>query len=239
MTKMKIHYKKTEDAWPEYKIKLLDLIHSMSLKKICDIGGGANPLLDNEDLIEHGISYTLLDISQTELDKAPTHIHKVRADVSSPSFSAPEKYDLIFSKMLAEHIEDAEQFHKNVLNALAPGGYAVHFFPTLYTLPFLANYLFPERASTQLLRLFSPRDEYQAAKFPAYYNWCRGPMPSQIERLESLGFSVVEYCGIFGHRNYYRRVRPLEKLHDLKTDLLMKHPIPALTSFAIVVLQKA
>src|ERR1700721_1406514 len=55
-----------------------------------------------------------------------------------------ESYDLVFSKMLCEHLPDARTFHANCLRLLRPGARAVHFFPTLYTLPFVANRLIPE-----------------------------------------------------------------------------------------------
>ena len=88
--------------------------------------------------------------------------------------------------MLAEHVSDAEQFHRNVFKILADNWQAVHFFPTLYTLPFLVNYLAPEYLAEKLLNVFAPRDKYQNAKFPAYYRWCRGPIRGQIQKISDL-----------------------------------------------------
>ena len=53
----------------------------------------------------------VLDISGAELPKAPDTYHKVLADIASSDFDISDRYDLIISKMLAEHISDAEQFH--------------------------------------------------------------------------------------------------------------------------------
>lgn len=180
----------------------------------------------------------MLDISGEELDKAPPEYGKIVADAASPDFQTDERFDLIFSKMLVEHIPDARQFHTNVLSMLRPGGLAIHFFPTLYTVPFTINRLFPERLSSRLLDLFHPRDRFQHDKFPAYYQWCRGPSEKQLARFTDLGYEVVEYRGYFGHPNYYRRIKPLQMLHRAKTARLLKNPNPTFTSFAVMILRK-
>lgn len=197
------------------------------------MSGAAYLLIDKKSL-----NYSILDISEHELNKAPSYYSKILADIASPHFTLNSKFDLVFSKMLAEHISDAEQFHKNVLNCLTTKGLAVHFFPTLYTVPFLANYLFPERLSNFLLNKFAPRDRYQHRKFPAYYHWCRGPTFKQMHRLTSLGYDIIEYRGLYGHHGYYKNVPVLRKIHDIKTNYLIKHPNPLFTSFAYVVLRK-
>jgi 2-polyprenyl-3-methyl-5-hydroxy-6-metoxy-1,4-benzoquinol methylase len=76
----------------------------------------------------------------------------------------------VFSKMLCEHLPDARTFHENCLRLLKPGGRAVHFFPTLYTLPFVANRLIPEEFARAVLRRIQPGriDDPKHEKFPAY-----------------------------------------------------------------------
>lgn len=234
-----ILYRPTQDAWEGFDPFLTELINGNHIKKICDIGGGANPVLNEEYITERSIEYSLLDISEHELNKAPKNYNKILADISSPNFESDKKFDLVFSKMLAEHISDAEQFHKNVLKCLAHDGLAVHFFPTLYTLPFLANYIFPEHFSSILLNIFAPRDRHQHEKFPAYYRWCRGPTRKQIQRFVSLGYEVVEYRGFFGHSGYYNKIKILQKIHNIKTNYLLRHPNPIFTSYAYIVLKKA
>jgi len=234
-----ISYRKSREGYKEYKNFLVSLIEKHSLIRICDVGGGANPIFDLEYIKKKNIKYSILDISETELDKAPSGYNKIISDISHPQIEINGGYNLIFSKMLAEHIKDAEQFHKNIFKLLDDKGIAVHFFPTLYSLPFLVNLLIPETLSSNLLRLLAPdRDLYQRAKFPAYYNWCRGPLNSQIRKFNNIGFKVIDYIGLFGHETYYNKFKILRRLHKLKTDYLLKHPLPLLTSFAIVVLKK-
>ncbi len=212
------------------------LIETRGVRSICDIGGGANPLLPIEYIRQHSLDYTVLDISETELQKAPPCYHKIMADIASRDFSIGGKtFGLVFSKMLAEHISDAPQFHTNIRKILAPEGVAAHFFPTLYAIPFLMNRIIPESLSDRLLSVFAPRDRFQRAKFPAYYQWCRGPTERQFQRLAGVGLVVVQYIGFFGHAGYYRRLPGIRQIHELTTRMLMKFPNPHLTSYAFLV----
>ena len=234
----KVTYSKTEDAWVGFEKFITDMIESYHVKGVCEVGGGANPLIKAEYIRDNAIDYAILDVSKEELDKAPLEYKKIEAEISDRDFMLSSKFDLVFSKMLAEHIEDAEQFHKNVFSILNKGGLSIHFFPTLYAFPFLVNRVFPETITNKLLNFFSPRDLYQHAKFPAYYSWCRGPTGTQIKRFTDLGYEVVEYRGYFGHSFYYNRVPLIKRLHVLITSYLLKNPKPLFTSYAWVVLKK-
>ncbi len=233
-----IRYGTSEEGWLGYEQFIYRLIQDRAFKRVCEIGGGANPLLNLDQINQAGIAYAILDVSDVELEKAPQGYQKILADIGSAGFSLKNRFDLIFSRMLAEHIKDAEQFHKNVLSLLAPEGLAVHFFPTLFTVPYLINYLVPERLSRTLLNGFAQRDQYQNAKFPAYYRWCRGPVKGQIQRFNRVGYEVIEYIGFFGHAGYYQKIGILKKLHQVKTAYLLKKPNPYFTSYAYVVLRK-
>lgn len=210
-------------------------------RRIIEIGAGANPFFTIEFVRQHGLDYTLLDISQRELDKAPEGFHKVCADVCADRL--PDEcsgYDFAFSRMLAEHVPDGRRFHGNVYAMLGPGGRAFHFFPTLFAPPFVVNWILPESVSSALLQLLQPgRDpDGNLGKFPARYHWCRGPLASQVKKFESLGFDVIEYAGYYGHDAYYQKVPPMLAVHRAISRMLKAHPVAALTSFAHVVLEK-
>ena len=233
----KISYGTYEEAWDGFASFLTNLISENRIKKICDIGGGANPVLSTDYIKDKNIDYYLLDISEYELSKAPENYKKIQADIASPHFKLDDEFDFVFTKMLAEHITNPEQFHKNIRSCLTKNGLAVHYFPTLYTLPFFVNYVMPERLADFILHMFQTRDRYQHAKFPAYYRWCRGPIPKQIQRFISLEYDVIEYRGFFGH-GYYYKIKVLDKLNWIKTNFHLKHPNPIFTSYAYVVLRK-
>lgn len=189
-------------------------------------------------MAKHGLEYTILDISPGELAKAPSVYRTIHADIGEKDLRIDERFDFIFSRMLAEHVKDGEAFHRNVAGLLTPGGVAFHFFPTLYAPPFIINRLFPEYAARALLNLIQSGREARGKhrKFPAYYSWCRGPTATQISRFQSVGLEVEEYIGFFGHSGYYKKLPLAERLHRLLADWLVRHPVSGLTSFAFVVL---
>jgi hypothetical protein len=60
-----------------------------------------------------------------------------------------------------------------------------------------------------------------------------------LKKYEELGYEVIEYRGFFGHHGYYNRLPFLKRIHELKTDYLLRKPSPLFTSYAYVVLKKA
>lgn len=236
---MRIKFHTGEEAWKGYDSYLEELAFRPHIKRVCEIGGGANPALPVDFVERHGLQYTILDVSTEELAKAPDKYSKIQADITSMEFESAGGYDLVFSKMVAEHLPDGRVFHENVMKLLAEGGIAFHFFPTLYTLPFIVNRLAPERLSEFILLLIQSfrESEGKHAKFKAYYSWCRGPSSSQIRKFENLGYEIEEYIGFFGH-GYYEKIKPLHKAQTWLSSALVKYPLPYLTSFAYVVMSK-
>ena len=233
-----ILYAKSVEGWRGYRALLENLIDTHHLKTLCDVGGGVNPVLRTDFISSRQLDYTILDISERALSKAPIEYKKIAQDITQKNLSISQKFDLVFTRMLAEHVRDGELLHRNVYSILTPGGYAVHFFPTLYAVPFLINRVAPERIASALLDFFAPRDKHEQAKFPAYYNWCRGPTKKMSSRFTAIGYEIVEYKGFFGHEEYYKKIPMLQQWHKLLSVYLLKNPNPHFTSYAWVVLRK-
>jgi SAM-dependent methyltransferase len=236
---MKIRYQRSYDAWFGFDDFLKDLILRRGLRRICEIGGGANPSLPIDFIRKHNLEYTVLDISEEELAKAPEGYLKLHHDIMDPDFERIGTFDLAFSRMVAEHVANGAIFHRNVRRLLRDGGVAFHYFPTLFTLPYVLNYLIPERLSDALLHRVQGEREKEGnhGKFPALYQWCLGPVPHQLRRLEKVGYSIDEYIGFYGH-SYYIKIKPVHALHVKISDFLIKHPIPWITTYAYVVMSK-
>jgi SAM-dependent methyltransferase len=224
-------------AWSEHLPYLRQLLEQHKVSRVCELGAGANPALEHHEIDSRGLEYTLLDISSAELEKAPPEFRKVQADLCACQLELDTQYDFVFSRMLLEHVVDARQFHANVWRMLRPGGVAFHFFPTLYSPVFLANWLIRPNWSERLLRAAAPRDPQREKKFAAYYRWCQGPSSRQIRRYAELGYDVLAYQGFFGH-GYYTRVPALGRLHRVVSEWLVAHPLPLLTSYAYLVLRR-
>lgn len=204
---------------------------------VCEVGGGAHPLLSRQERDCLGLAYTLIDVDASELAKAPNDVRKIELDITSSALT--ESFDAVISRYVAEHVRDPESMHRNVRAMLRPGGVAIHFFPTLYSAPFVLNRVIPEKLAELILLRIHPYRTRAAnlGKFPAYYRWCRGPTRIQMRRLLSTGFEVEEYVAGFGH-GYYCSAPRLHRLEEIKTRFLVRHPIALLTSYAIVVLRR-
>jgi hypothetical protein len=224
-------------GWEKMPLFIKEIIINQDSKKILEIGSGANPTLDVSTVINLNLDYTTSDVDDSELIKADNIYEKLILDLSSEKIDLTERYDLIFSRMVGEHISDGEIFHENIYKLLNPDGLSVHCFSTLYSLPFILNRFIPESLSEILLGKFAPRDEKKHGKFKAYYSWSRGPSKKMIERFKEIGYEIIEYHGYFGH-NYYKKIISLNKLEQLKAKWLVKHPIPQLTSYATAILKK-
>jgi 2-polyprenyl-3-methyl-5-hydroxy-6-metoxy-1,4-benzoquinol methylase len=228
------------DVWTDFPETVRRFAGRPEVARVCDLGGGANPILTLEEIGRLGLRYEVVDVSPGELAKTPEGYATVQADALDPAFGpAHGPYDLITSGFVAEHMPDPARFHANVRAALAPGGFAIHAFPTLYEPAFVANRLLPERVADPILRRLQGGREAQGAhgKFHAYYRWCRGPSRRQLRRLRAAGFEVVEYVGYFGH-GYFGPVKPLDRLEQRLSEALERRPVAALTSYACVVLRR-
>jgi SAM-dependent methyltransferase len=230
-------------CWQKATALLKQKVLENNFKKVADIGGGANPLIDGEFIREQGIDYTLLDISQVELDKAPDYYRKIQTDMtSSPeefhAHVAKDQFNLVFSHMFIEHVRDPLRMHRNIHAALKPGGLAIHFFPTPYNLPLAANRLLPEWFTGALVSFFQPERDRNGSqvKFPAFYAMCGPPTKALHAQFRKLGFDVIQHTGYIGH-DYYQRLPVVRNIERGLRPILLKAGIP-LTSDAILILQK-
>ena len=206
---------------------------------VYEVGAGANPALPCEFVDRHNLDYVIMDVSASELAKAPRKYKKLNRDIMAPP-TETESYDLVFSRMVAEHVTDPSLFHRRILERLSPDGVVLHFFPTLYAPGFVLNRILPFDLSDRLLQVFQPGREPEGRhrKFPAYYNWCWGPTDRQLQRFRHLGYRIVEYVGFFGQPGYFGRLPMLAALDRHVALVLVSHPVPSLTSYAYVVLAK-
>lgn len=228
------------EGWHGAAAALEALAVRFDSRNVLEIGSGANPALSVDRVRTLGLRYTTNDISSEELEKTDAAYARLCHDFSEadPPAHLRDSFDLVFSRMVNEHVRDAERYYRNIAAVLRAGGITTHWFSTLYALPFLGNRLMPEYLSERILDFVAPRDRSDHGKFKAYYSWGRGPTRKMLARFEALGFDVLTYTGYFGHTYYRRRLRVLHYLEEKKATWLAKHPHPLLTSYAWVVLRK-
>ena len=229
---------------PSLDAELRKLMQS-GVKRICDVGGGANPVAAVTDIKRVGVEYVVLDASREELAKAPPEYDTVVIDLDDRV--AVERlvaergpFDVVVSRWTAEHVPRGRHFHEQVHRLLRPRGIALHLFPTLYSPVFVLNRVLPPPVTAFVVPHIDKTGREPGGAhetFRPYYSWCRGPTRHQLERLASVGFTVRRYVGFFGHP-YYERAMPIRSMHEALSRWLIHHPVPALTSYALVVLER-
>ncbi len=226
-----------KNAWNDYPDIIRGTLLNNKIKAVLEIGAGPNPSLDPELVSSSNIEYHLNDESATELRKGKNNYTHFTGDFSSGIIPSDNYYGLILSKMVLEHIPNPEAFHSQAFQHLKPGGFAIHFFATLYSIPAVLNKVLPDVLSNVILKWGQNRDAEYHGKFPAMYKWCRGPVKGFSDHFEDLGYKVIEHRGYLGH-GYLSSKKYLWPIEKNFSKMLLRLNKPLFCSNAILVLQK-
>lgn len=221
----------------DLRIEFRRIIHELcacyDAPDILEIGGGARPMFQPGEWPENLGSYTINDISQDELDEAPSDYRTACFDICDPVESLDGSFDVIFSQFVAEHVRNGEEMHRNVRRLLKPGGVAFHLFPTLYSLPFVINRWIPEGVSKAMLSTLEPLRVTRNRKFPAYYSWCAGTTDRIRSQIESVGYSDVRVDRFYAH-NYLRKFPVLGSVEAAWVRTIQASGMSSLGAYALV-----
>lgn len=229
-------------AWDNYEPTILALSQHYGLSRLCEIGGGRDPLFDAGQATRHGLSFTVNDIDAGELALTPPGVATARFDIAG-DLSEPEArrgaYDLMVSRMVFEHVGDVERAWTNIHALLAPGGVALAFFPTLWAPVFALNHVLPEKVSRGIVHALFPtrRDGGGDPKFPAFYDWCRGDPATLTPMLNRAGFRDVHVQRFWGH-GYFDRMPGMKQADHLFNALAARIGWNFVTTYAFVVVRK-
>jgi SAM-dependent methyltransferase len=226
-------------SWDNYKALVTRLSKDWDLVRHLDIGGGRDPLFAPQEARALGLQVTLNDISAQELARAPAEYEKIHCDIAASDTMrtiAPESFDLVYSRMVMEHVRDARQLWANQHAMLAPGGVALAFMPTLYAPAFALNHAIPEAVSGAIVkRLFPDRhEEGDNPKFPAFYDLCFGDERKVAPVLREIGFAEVLVLPFWGY-SYFWKIPGLKQIDAAFTRLSRARDWRALTSFAYII----
>lgn len=208
-------------------------IELFNARSVLELGAGRSPLLGAMSDLE--LEAAINDIDQRELDRAGASLRKLCFDISG-ACPSEQQFDLIFSRSVLEHIENGEQALRNSAMMLAPGGISLHFFPTLYCPPFVANKLLPEGLADRLLTLFHPRNREVQPKFPAHYSWCTSTYRRR-DAIARLGYSRVELVPFYDNP-YFDRVPIIRTVSRAFQGLATRQDWRLASSFAFLLAQR-
>lgn len=193
---------RAEDAWTSLKPSLERIIQRNQVRRVLEIGGGRHPFFTVADARRLGFSLTVNDLDADELSHAPGEFGRLVLDIAADLDGADvqrDTYDLIFSRMVFEHVRDAHKAWSNVHALLAPGGIGFTFVPTLFSPPFVLNRAMPEAITSRLLLMIDrTRNPDEIPKFPAFYQACRASERALTPMLTQIGFREVCVVPFFG-----------------------------------------
>lgn len=229
-------------AFAKYKATIVELSRSRSLHRHLEIGGGRDPLFLPDEIASYGFEVTLNDISAHELSLAPDGYRKIECDITSndaPSILGEGRYDIVYCRMVMEHIPDVEKMWKNIHAVLAPGGIVLSFFPTLYAPPFVLNRMMPEKLSRLLLETIFPdrKPDGDDPKFPVFYDRCYSDEKKIAPMLEEVGFSDITVLPFWGYAYFYK-LPGIKQIDAAFTRLARQRNWRTVSSFAYVIAKK-
>ncbi|WP_162630740.1 methyltransferase domain-containing protein [Paracoccus endophyticus] len=194
---------------------LMEILARYESPNIMELGGGGRPHFSEQNL-PRGVKYYVNDIDSKELSTLPSCFAREVFDAAGKvPCHLVGKFDVVFSRMFAEHIRNSHRMDENIFQLLKPGGTVLHLAPKLYSAPLLANWLLPEGISKSVLYLIDERrgdtGSSKHKKFPAFYSGLRGRAATIEHRFVRAGFGEVKSCAFYGH-DYYRKFPMLDRI---------------------------
>lgn len=226
-----------QQGWDLYK-PLIEEFVSSSNGTVLEIGAGRSPLFSLKEISDMGCNYVANDISEPELNRLSDSYARAHFDICGDIPSGQSgMYDVVFSKMVLEHVSDGGKYYSNAAKLLRSGGVLVTFHPTLYCAPFVLNSLMPEGLSRRLLAFIMPnRTDDGVPKFPAVYSYCRSTH-AQEKKIENIGFKSVEAIALYGH-SYYQKFPLADKVQQRVADALARLDVRFFSSFSFTIAYK-
>lgn len=186
--------------------------------RVLDVGGGKWPLIDQTTKRRLDLTITGLDVCAEELAAAPpgSYDRTIVGDVGTVTLT--ERYDLIVSQTVLEHVRDTRAAIANLSGALAEEGIMAHSLPCAYAGYTLLSRLLGNRLGPRLLWTLYPESRATSG-FRAYYRECT---PRRMRRLcEKAGLEQIDITPFFASE-YFRFFVPLYAVELSRQLLLMR-----------------
>lgn len=180
---------------------------------VLDVGPGPSPTVP-PDRRPAACRYVAIDLSASELERAPagSYDETVVSDVAVTVPQLRERFDLIVSWQVLEHVQDLAAVLENLRRYLRPGGRLVALFSGTFSAFGLLNRLIPPRAGVLAMKYLLNRDPDTV--FPAYYDRCYdGALKTLLADWESSEIEPL-YRGAI----YFRFSRTLQRAYAAYED---------------------
>jgi SAM-dependent methyltransferase len=205
-----------QEPWrAPFERRLADLLRPGST--ILDVGAGRNPTIP-PDRRPPGTRYVGLDISAEELAAAPPGSYDETwvADVTEHVAELDERFDLVLSWQVLEHVRPLGAAFDNFFVYLRPGGTFIGQFSGTFSYFALASRLIPNRLTAWLVDRFTERSATQV--FPAHYHRCWDSALRRILRRWGRVDITPRYTGA----GYLRAMPPAQAIYLRYEDWAMR-----------------
>lgn len=189
--------------------------HIRRNERVIDVGSGKQPLLSTTDKARLGLFVCGLDISSTELARAPLGAYDEVVCTDVTSYVGTAQFDLAICQSLLEHVSNTEAAIAAMASALKPGGRIVLFVPCRNALFARLNLLLPEKMKQSILFTIFPQSRH-AQGFKSYYNKCT---PADFRRIAALHGLVESDFRSYFMSSYFSFFFPLYAIWRIWTVL--------------------
>lgn len=176
--------------------------------RILDVGSGRTPTLVPRRRPQ-GCFYAGLDLSREELERAPVGSYDtiIEADAIRPLAELRERFDLVLSWQVLEHVKPLDAALANLHSYLRPGGRMVALLSGGFSAFGLINRAISPRLGPWALQHLIGRDPETV--FPAYYDRCY--YAALVDMLEI--WSRAEVIPLFRGAVYFSFSRTLQGIY--------------------------
>ncbi len=176
--------------------------------QILDVGSGRDPILPAH-VRPAGTIYVGLDISPDELQAAGPGAYDdtVTADITCRRSELEDRFDLVLSWQVLEHVTSMERALDNIRAYVRPRGRFVALLSGSWSAFALASRAMPYPIANRLMRRLMDADEGE--KFPTRYDRCTASaLAPLLQRWSEYGIVPRYKAGA-----YFRFLRPLERAY--------------------------
>jgi SAM-dependent methyltransferase len=197
---------------------------------VLDAGGGKWPRIGADVKRTLRLTITGLDLSADELRAAPAGAYDDTLVGDVATVALPQRYDLVVSQTLLEHVRDVERTIRNMAGSLRSGGVMAHVLPSGRAPFALLNRILGNRLGKKLLYLAFPGARKEAG-FEAFYDRCTpGALANTCRQAGLVDVEVTPYYAT----DYFRICTPLYMLELARQQTLTAlGAVPLCELFAI------
>lgn len=183
----------------DLKEKVVHACKVNNARKILDAGSIDRPLIPLDS------SYVLTGLDIEYSDKCETlYDNFVVQSIEEP---LQEKYDLIFSITLLEHVSNNAATFEAIYNGLESGGETIHYVPCKNHPYALILRLISNRIQKYLIKTFRPWVDQEVSGYQVFFSYCS---PGEMKRLlEKIGFCDIEIKTYYRANDYFSFFTPL------------------------------